>query len=149
LLVEENPVNTVMGYAPLLAAVEESIRRESGKLIRFEIMLLKANQNAVEALPSGKVDIVKIGCNSYLKARKLNPDLHLLVSQNPPKRGVIFTRKDSGITRLEDLKNRSMVFGDRYSTISTWACYHLVQAGITATNLKYFDFPDSISSFAT
>jgi ABC-type phosphate/phosphonate transport system substrate-binding protein len=112
-------------------------------------MLFKRNQDAVEALLSHNVDILKIGGNSYLKARKLSADLQILVSQQPPKRGVIFTRTDSGLTRLEDLKNHTIALGDRYSTISTWACYHLVQAGVTPANLKDFQFLDSISNFET
>jgi ABC-type phosphate/phosphonate transport system substrate-binding protein len=58
---------------------------------------------------------------------------------------VIFVRHDSDIKTVQDLANRSVVFGDRFSTISTWAFCHLVQAGIT--NLKRVEILDSIAVF--
>jgi ABC-type phosphate/phosphonate transport system substrate-binding protein len=145
LLVEEDPAATVVGYAALLASIEKSINGRRTKPVHFEMTLFKKNQDAINALVNHQVDLLKIGGNSYLKAKDRDPRVHLLVSQNPPKQGVIFVRESSELRSVQDLANRSVVFGDRFSTISTWAYYHLIQAGVT--NLKHMEFLDSIAVF--
>jgi ABC-type phosphate/phosphonate transport system substrate-binding protein len=83
--VEEDPAATVVGYAALLAAVEKTINRNRTNAVHFEITLFKKNKDAIDALVNHKVDILKIGGNSYLKAKARDPHIRLLVSQNPPK----------------------------------------------------------------
>ncbi len=145
LLVEEDPAATVVGYAALLAALEKGINRNRTNTVHFTITLFKKNKDAIDALLSRKIDILKIGGNSYLKAKARDAYIRPLVSQLPSKQGVIFVRQSSHIKTVQDLANRSVVFGDRFSTISTWAFCHLVQAGIT--NLKHVEILDSISVF--
>src|ERR1041385_8282791 len=95
LLVEEDPAATVVGYAALLASIEKSINGRRTKPVHFEMTLFKKNQDAINALVNHQVDLLKIGGNSYLKAKDRDPRVHLLVSQNPPQQGVIFVRESS------------------------------------------------------
>ena len=145
LLVEEDPASIVVGYAALLGALEQAMNQRRRIPVRFEIMLFKKNPVATDALINHEVDILKIGGNSYLKAKARDANIRLLVSQNPPKQGVIFVRDSSEIKTLSQLTGRSMAFGDRYSTISAWAYAHVVRAGVT--NLQRVGILDSIAAF--
>jgi ABC-type phosphate/phosphonate transport system substrate-binding protein len=147
LLVEDDPAGTVIGFAALLARLEAEINRDRTNQVRFEIVLFKRNAAAIEALVKHQVDLVKLGGNSYLKAKEQDAGIRLLVSQGPPKEGVIFVRDDSDITQLSDLRGRKVIFGDRHSTISTWAYYYMVQAGVSDTNLNEMAIIDAVSIF--
>jgi serine/threonine protein kinase len=146
LMAEEDPVAIVLGYSKLLAAAEATLNRHRTIPVRIEIILFKDNPDAIDGLVNHQVDLLKIGGNSLLKAKARDPHIRMLVSQNPAKRGVIFVRDSSDIRTVADLANRSMAFGDHYSTISTWAFYHVAQAGVT--NLKVVIL-DSIAAFGS
>ena len=81
--------------------------------------------------------------------KELDPGILPIVSQHPAKLGVIFTRKDSNIHRLEDIRGHSLILGDQYSTISARALFHLAEAGITPSNLVRYVFFDSIGYYAS
>jgi serine/threonine protein kinase/ABC-type phosphate/phosphonate transport system substrate-binding protein len=147
LLVEDDPAGTVIGYAALMARLETEINRGRTNQIRFEITLFKRNSVLVQTLVNRRVDFVKLGGNSYVKAKRMDPGIRLIVSQGPPKEGIIFTRDDSDITQLSDLRGRSVIFGDTHSTISTWAYYFMVQAGVSDTNLSAMLIVDPVSIF--
>src|SRR6185369_11579958 len=85
----------------------------------------------------------------YLRASQLDGGVVPLVSQNPAKTGVIFTRNDSGIRSLSDLKNRSIGVGGPNSTIRLWATYYLLLSGIPLTNVKTLEEPGGDFAFVT
>ena len=55
---------------------------------------------------------------------------------------VIFTRADSGIRRVSDLKGKSFLFGTADSTLTLGAKASLVEAGIRASHLSRFRYLD-------
>jgi ABC-type phosphate/phosphonate transport system substrate-binding protein len=143
ILVEEKPKNRLHGYAPFLAYLEEKLDPRSNRL---DFVTYKRNEFAIKDLVKGDLDFLRIGGLSYLEAKSNSPAIMAIVSQAPAKSGIIFTRIDSTLTNLTDLKGRSFAFGDPYATISFWAKYHLAQAGITGTDLRYEMF-NSIDAF--
>jgi len=61
---------------------------------------------------------------------------------------VIFTRADTGIRTLADLRGRSFLFGTVDSTLTFWAKAHLVEAGIRAHNLSKYRYLDGNAELA-
>jgi ABC-type phosphate/phosphonate transport system substrate-binding protein len=51
------------------------------------------------------------------------------------------------IRSWQDIKGRSIAFGDTNATVSFWAQIKLVEHGITATNLARYDFLESTQDF--
>jgi serine/threonine protein kinase len=144
ILVEENPVNRVIGYAPFLAYLEEKLDSRSHRL---DLVTYKRNQDAIDDFVKGELDFLRIGGLSYLEAHGKSPGVVPLLSQGPAKTGLIFVRADSPIRNLSDLKGRSFAFGDSYATISFWARYCLANAGIGADELKEYKVFDSLDAF--
>jgi len=144
ILVEEKPVNRVLGYAPFLAYLEERLDSRSNRL---DLVTYKRNQAAIDDFVKGELDFLRIGGLSYLEARSKNPAVTPLVSQAPAKTGLIFVRTDSPVQNLSDLKGRSFAFGDSHATISFWAKYCLAGAGISAAELKEYTVFDSLETF--
>ena len=56
---------------------------------------------------------------------------------------MIFTRADTGIKTLADLRGRSFLFGLADSTLTSWAKIHLVEAGIRARDLSKYRCVDN------
>ena len=143
ILVEEKPKDRLHGYATFLAYLEEKLDPRSNRL---DFVTYKRNEIAIKDLVKGDLDFLRIGGLSYLDAKSSSPAITAIVAQAPAKTGVIFTRTDSPIETLPDLKGRSFAFGDPYATISFWAKYHLAQAGVSGADLKYEIF-NSIDAF--
>ena len=56
---------------------------------------------------------------------------------------VIFTRADTGIETVSDLRGRSFLFGTADSTLTFWTKAHLVEAGIRANDLSQYRYLDN------
>ena len=86
---------------------------------RGEVVLLHDNETVIKNLKEGKLDIVlETPFSAYLYKAKANATPILLASRKGVEEynSYIFVRRDSGISRLEDLKGKVIAFEDTGST---------------------------------
>jgi phosphonate transport system substrate-binding protein len=111
----ENQIELSESYYPLLKQLSEKL----GRPVRF--VPLKNNDELMQALLNGQVDLARLGPLIYLQLRD-RIDLEVLV--RPVKKdgtgsyAVIAVRNDSPLKKIQDLRGRSIAFGDPKSTYS-------------------------------
>jgi len=119
---------TIADFRPIFSA----ITREYG--IKFDLKVAQSYNAVVEGMVNDKVDIAWFGPVSYhqAKERGVAQLLAVGVSNNESVYySGIFTRKDSGLKSLADLKGQSVAFGDINSTSSfNFPVAMLLEAGL-------------------
>ena len=148
LMTDEHPASRVRQHAKLLSELESSISRSLGQEVRMDVKLYKFNEDLVADLCSSditnNIDFGRLGALTYLRTRRTHPALIPLVMPTDSfKIGLLFTRTNSGIQSMRDVRGQAVAFGDTNSTISFWAQIKLAEQGIVATNLARYDFLDS------
>lgn len=97
---------------------------------------------AIEGMGSGKVDIGLIPAFSYVIAHQrygVEAVLKSVRGGSTTYKSQILVRKDSGITKLEDLKGKKFAFTDPTSTAGyLWPAAHLKDKGIDIEPGKFF-----------
>ncbi len=127
-------------YAPLM----DYLSAKTGK--QFKIKYAETYEETQYYLASGIVSFAAIGPVSYVIAEeKYGNVIPLVVGLDsngaPTYRAVIFTRPDSSIMKIEDLRNHSFAFGSFYSTQG-----HLIprimleEAGIKIRDFKRYAY---------
>ncbi len=146
MLVEEKPLNRALRFADFLLYLEDSLSR-NGRNVRFDYVMYKRNEEAIEDLVNHKLEFLRIGGLSYLDAHRRDSNIVVFATQIPAKKAVIFVRPESGIESLRDLEGRTFAFGDSYATISFWARFHLATNGIGASALKDYELLESTTAY--
>ena len=95
------------------------------------------------------MDFMRVGPASYLLMKQKRPGISLLVAEENVIHCEIFTRADSGIETLNQLRGKRFAFGDPESTFGTYlAKVALLRAGIRAvdlsTNSNHFPSHDEV-----
>lgn len=153
---EGNLLDRILGVAPLLEHVERSMSAARRAALRMDLRLYKAKERAVADLIGGEIDFLHLNARDYLRATIQAPAIQALVSVRPApgpsipasEDAVIFTREDTAIKSLADLKGRSFLFGTSNSTLTFWAKVWLAEAGIRGRDLakhRYLDANDESS----
>ncbi len=133
----EKPTTMQSNIAPVLAILERSITRSLSRPVQIDLRIYRQYDVAKDALVRGEVDFARFGSASYVEAKKLNPQVSLLLAQNGKVRGYIFALADSGIRSLTDLKGKSVAFVDDSSTTGNFLPKRaLFVAGLTAKDLR-------------
>jgi len=156
-LAQGNPLDRILSAAPLLDYVERSMTTAASSPTRLDLRIYKAAQRAVADLGAGQVDFVQLSGSEYLSAKTQIPGVQPLLRLAPVagpvgwpnQSAVIFTRADTGIKSLSDLRGRSFLFGTTGSTVTFWAKVYLVEGGIRATDLaayRYLDVPEEMAA---
>jgi ABC-type phosphate/phosphonate transport system substrate-binding protein len=150
LVAEGNPLDRVLRAAPLLEHVEQRMSALAQTPTRIDLRLYKGQARAVADLITGDMDFMQISAREYLCAKMEDPDLQPLVNVLPsPAPGVlrgesavIFTRADTNIRTLSDLRGRSFLFSTMDSTLTFWAKVCLVESGMRASDLSKYRYLD-------
>jgi phosphonate transport system substrate-binding protein len=134
------PQRFLQGVAPLVNYLQTNPGPRAGPPLLWEMQVYTSFSNAINGLLQGEVDLMRPDPASYVFARQQATNLALLAQQvyggEPELRAAIFTRADSGITRLADLRGRSFAFGDPESALGHYLPEaELVAAGLTARAL--------------
>lgn len=146
---DEDPVGRVRQFGLLISNIESNASRLLEREVRVDLRLYKFQQDFGRDLCSGVVDIGRLGARQYLTLRRSNPGLVVLaMPTNSFKEGIMFSRSDSSIRKLVDVRGRAVAFGDTNSTISFWAQIKLAELGINAASLARYDYLDSTLDFA-
>lgn len=140
----ERPSEELRKIEPFQRHVE-SVLNAKGFNLRIELRIFSTYTEAQEALYSGNFDFARIGPANYVLARERKAPVRLLVMESHQGdtffEGAIFTRHDSGVTSLADLKGKRFAFGEQTSTTGTYlAQAALFQAGIKAGDLAGFEY---------
>jgi len=136
-------------FAPLLEDLEKILGKELGQPVKINYRIYRSYTNGHEGLLSGEVDFMRVGPASYVSMKERNPEISLLVAQLNLVRCVIFTRTNSPINSLRELKGKAFAFGDAESTFGThMAKAALLSVGIHAddlgTNSRHFRSHDEV-----
>lgn len=137
-----DPSEDVKMYAPFLKYLEKSTGYQ------FKIRPMAPDENLIEELGNGRVDIAAIGTLSYLKAYKdygVRAIARGITEQGRAEyRALIITAPNSKIRSLQDLKGKTFAFGSDTSTQG-----HLIprimlgRAGIKLSNLAGYIYTGS------
>ena len=146
-----NPLDRLLGAAPLLEHVEQRISDLAQSPARMDLRLYKRQAEALAGLVDGEVDFMQMNAREYLRAKSLDPGLQPLVrgipsssvTGNSNETAIILTRKSTGIKTLSDLRGKSFLFGRENSALTFWTKVHLAEAGITAGDLAKRRYLDS------
>ncbi len=131
-------------FLPIIAELNRQLALvDDQRQVTFKIFSSYAEGN--EALISGQIDFMRLGPASYVKAKQRMPAIRLLamelVNNKPRFRGVIIVPRQSSITTLAQLRNKSFAFGNANSTIGRYLSQAmLIKAGIYAKDLSHFDY---------
>lgn len=119
---------TIADFRPIFSA----ITREYG--LEFDLKVAQSYNAVVEGMVNDKVDVAWFGPVSYYQAKERGVAQLLAVGVSNGESvyySGIFTRKDSGLTSLEDLRGKSVAFGDINSTSSfNFPVAMLIEAGL-------------------
>lgn len=124
---DENPNELMRIYTPFA----EYLSKELGIKVTYTSVVDYAA--TVEGLAAKKLDLVWYGGFTFLQARKRTGDALPLVSREEDLafHSKFITRKDTGITKLADLKGKTFSFGSVSSTSGhLMPRYFLLQNGI-------------------
>ena len=126
-LPDENPTELMRIYTPFVVYLS----KELGLKVNYTNVVDYAA--TVEGLAAKKLDMVWYGGFTYVQARKRTGDAVPLVSREEDLQfhSKFITRKDTGITKLADLKGKTFSFGSVSSTSGhLMPRYFLLQNGI-------------------
>jgi len=157
LLSEGNPLDRVLAAAPLLEELQTGMGAGERMPVRIDLRLYKTDQTAIADLTAGTLDFVQMNPRQYLLAQQRAPGIQPLVRLVPPadpgailaRSAVLFTRSNSGIKNISDLRGRSFLFGLSDSMATFWTKVHLVEAGVHAKNLSSFRYLDRLPGTRT
>jgi ABC-type phosphate/phosphonate transport system substrate-binding protein len=151
LIAEGNPLDRVLRAAPMFDQLERSMSAEAASPTRFDLRLYKNNGGALDGLVTNGVDFAQMNARQFLRARERDPRVRALIEILPMQgfsdAAVIFTRKNTGIKALAELKGRSMLLGAADSTMTFWTKVSLADAGVRGRDLasyRYIDRADDI-----
>ncbi|MBX3746642.1 MAG: protein kinase [Verrucomicrobiae bacterium] len=149
LMVKEQPTATALQHALLLETLEQGMGELLARPVRLDVRFYKFYPDLVAGVCTGQVDFARLAALPYLRARRDTPALQPLVRGTArSKYAVIFTRPDTGIRTLADVRGRRVAFGETNSTASFHAQIHLARAGLAAAQLAGYEFLDSTYEFA-
>lgn len=145
LVAERNPLARVLRAAPMLSQFEDSMGDLVQKPTRFDLRLYKNPSRAIEALARREVDFAQLNARQFIRARERDPEIKALIRLLPfdhAETVVVFTRQNSGIQSLSDLRGRSLLLAASESTMSFWTKAALTQAGVHGLDLSKYRYID-------
>ncbi len=143
----DKPTSMIKKFRPVIRELEKKLSEALGERVLIRIQVANSYQRGLDDLINGKVHFSRLGPASYIEASSRNPNLEILAieSKNGKKEfnGVICVRKDSSITRIEDLKGKRFAFGNQRSTIGRYLAQEiLLQHGISSADIGEYEYLD-------
>lgn len=147
LMVKERPTTTARVHADFLNELETALSHLLGQPCRLDVRFYKYPPDLIEDVRAGRTHLARIAALPFLRGQLAPPQLRPLVYPVFTNRmAVIFTRPNSGIHSLADIRGQRFAFGDTNATVSFLAKKRLMEAGITGDHL-YYDHLDSTEEF--
>jgi serine/threonine protein kinase len=146
LVSEGNPLDRVLRAAPVFREIELSMSDIQESPVRVDLSLHKTSSGAINDLVQGRVDFAQLNPRQFLRARELAPRLRALATVLPAsgevESAVIFTRKDTGIKSLADLRGKSILLAAADSTLSFWTKASLVSCDVRSSDFVRYRYVD-------
>ncbi|MCL4491903.1 MAG: phosphate/phosphite/phosphonate ABC transporter substrate-binding protein [Nitrospirae bacterium] len=141
------PKDDVKIYLPFLRYLEQNTGN------RFSLRFTEKYEDTVENLGKGIVHFAALGPASCVIAKEKYGAGCLVMGLNsegePEYRAVIFTRRDSPLRDIKDLKGKALALGDKYSTQGHIIPRKMLEdAGISLKDLKSYVFTGSHANTA-
>jgi serine/threonine protein kinase/ABC-type phosphate/phosphonate transport system substrate-binding protein len=136
-VINQDPYGQAQLHAPVLAIIEERMEEFLGYPVLIDLRLYKHNRDGTQSpVALGEVAFQRLGPIRYMQARENLSGLQLVVREVPDKEGVIFARKQLGISHLSQVAGYRVAFADTNSTISFVTKAQLARAGVTPRDLS-------------
>ncbi|KMP11826.1 hypothetical protein UZ36_02975 [Candidatus Nitromaritima sp. SCGC AAA799-C22] len=130
-------------FRPILDYLEQETLAQRSP-VKIKLRIFPSYEKAVDEIVEGTLDIARFGPASYIGAKARNSNIRLLVVEhkNGLKRfkGFLFSTQDTPIRSIQDLKGKSIAFGNRNSTFTYLFMAELVKANIKAGDLERYSF---------
>ena len=128
--------DTVQMFSPMVDYLSDQLGH------KFRLVISRDFQSFWKALSQGKYDIVHFNQYHYVKSKHEFGYHVILVNEefgSAKIAGSIIVRKDSGITRLQDLRGKKIVFGGGPKAMQSYiiARYLLQKAGLTEKDYRH------------
>jgi phosphonate transport system substrate-binding protein len=124
LLPDENASTVIKNNRPLERYLEQTL----GK--RIELIVTTDYSSMIEAMRHGRLDLAYFGPLSYVLARQkseIEAFAALAKKGSTTYQSVVIANAGAGVDRVEDIKGKNMVYGDKASTSS-----HLIPKSVLA-----------------
>lgn len=135
-VINHEPFGQALQYAPFLHELEARLEKALNAPVLVDLSLYKFERDALYDLSRGKVQIQRMSSVAYVLAQRRTPGLQPLVQERTRREGVIFARKDLGITNLAQLQGMRLALGQATSDYTFWGKVHLARAGILSATLR-------------
>ncbi len=141
----DRPSAMVAQIHPTLDAISKKMGELYGEKVTFNMRIVRGYKKGVDLLIAKKFDIMRLGPASYVMAKKRAPKISILAMENKRGRktfnGIIAVHKDSALSELSQLRDRTFAFGSKRSTLGRFfAQLTLTRAGILAKDLRKFEY---------
>lgn len=126
LLPDENASTVIKNNKPL----ETYLERELGK--KIELLVTTDYSSMIEAMRHGRIDMAYFGPLSYVLAKQksdIEPFAAMKQKGSTTYQSVLIANANAGITKISDIANKNVAYGDKASTSS-----HLIPKSILAEN---------------
>jgi phosphonate transport system substrate-binding protein len=124
LLPDENASTVLKNNEPLKAYLEQKLHK------KIELVVTTDYSSMIEAMRRGRLELAYFGPLSYVLARskaQIEPFAALKSNGSTTYHAVVIANADSGINQLEDIRGKTMAYGDHASTSS-----HLIPKSMLA-----------------
>jgi phosphonate transport system substrate-binding protein len=125
LLPDENAATIIQNAQPLKNYLESNLHKD------IELVVTTDYSSMIEAMRFGRIEIAYFGPLSYVLAKSKAPDIEPfavgVTNGSPTYRSVIITQAGGAIKAIEDIKGKTVGFGDPASTSS-----HLIPRALLA-----------------
>lgn len=140
----DKPSDMYKKFKSVIKYLEKDLKTK-GIDAKISLKIYPTYDAAIDGLANGEYDFARFGPASYILAKQKNENIKLLVMEiNKGKKifnGVFITHDKSGITKLEELKNKNFAFGNNKSTIGRYLSQSaLLKHGISSEELKSFKY---------
>jgi ABC-type phosphate/phosphonate transport system substrate-binding protein len=132
------PGRMLRTFAPILLTLGNELASSLDERVEIDFLIFRSYESAFAAFEEGRIDFGRMGPSSYVQLKARDPRIELLASQihTEPLTLAIFTRMDSSIEDLPDLRGKSFAFGDKFSTTGRYVpMWVLFQAGLRLADL--------------
>jgi len=107
-------------FTPVLNKIKINMTQSIGIPVNIEMVFYKTYEKGIQAIVEGKVDFIRLGPVSYVFAKQQNPDISIIATEafkgEKNFTGVICVNSSSPIYRIEHLKGKKFLFGNKRST---------------------------------
>ena len=141
-----NPLETVLGYGQLFAALESPLGTALEQTVRLDFRVYTEMEQAAQHLLAGRIHLLRVDPVNALRLCESGNARLLAQEAARSDTAVIFTRSDSGLTDIGQLKGRSIAFIETNSVVTVVAKQQLLANGLRARDVKcvYLTGPSDI-----